>query len=635
MATTSKRAAASLNAAISGAISHFKPPENLTVAEWADKYRRLSPENSAEAGPWRTSRTPYLAEPMAAFTDPKIHKIVMVAASQVGKSELELNIIGYIMDQDPGSVLFVQPSLEDARKFSRLRVAPMIRDSKVLKNKVQDVKGKDSTSTVLQKSFPGGMLTITGSNSASALASTPARYILGDERDRWAISAGNEGDPWALAEARQATFYNAKAVEVSTPTIKGYSNIEASFYQGTQERWCHQCPHCGEYSEIVFSRVKFEYKVITAHGKKMNKIVGPMTYVCPACGCISTEAEMRKQPAKWIANNPEAYSTGVRSFWLSAFASPWTPWSKIATKFLDAQGDPERLKVVCNTLLGELWEDRGEIQDEDSMLSRREAYPAELPDGVLCLTCGVDTQDNRLEYEVVGHGKGGATWGIKKGYIMGRPDTEEVWERLDDVIDHVYHYNSGKGLRISITCVDSGGHFTQEVYAQCRKRLTKRVFAIKGKGGEGIPFISPPSRVAIKDNKKITCWLYTIGVDAGKSAIMSALKVMDSDGETKFCHFPLGEERGYDANFFNGLLSERMVLSRTRRGNRWAWEKLPGHERNEALDCRNYAMAGFRIIDPDLDAIERRLKGLDEPKRPEPAPKPKRKKRRDLYDGDW
>ena len=105
---------------------------------------------------------------MAAFTDPKIHKIVMVAASQVGKSELELNIIGYIMDQDPGSVLFVQPSLEDARKFSRLRVAPMIRDSKVLKNKVQDVKGKDSTSTVLQKSFPGGMLTITGSNSASA-----------------------------------------------------------------------------------------------------------------------------------------------------------------------------------------------------------------------------------------------------------------------------------------------------------------------------------------------------------------------------------------------------------------------------------------------------------------------------------
>ena len=635
MATTSKKAARNLNAAISGAIAHFKPPENLTVSEWADKYRRLSPETSAEAGPWRTSRTPYLEEPLRAFTDPKIHKICMVAASQVGKSELELNIIGYIIDQDPGSILYVHPSLEDARKFSRLRVSPMIRDSKVLKSKVTDVKGKDSTSTVLQKSFPGGMLTITGSNSASALASTPARYIIGDERDRWAVSAGTEGDPWALAEARQATFYNAKAIEVSTPTIKGASNIEAGYYQGTQERWCHECPHCGEYNEITFGSIKFEHKIIQVHGKKSHKIVGAMQYVCPSCGCISTETEMRKQPAKWVANNPDALSSGVRSFWLNAFSSPWTPWSKIATKFLDAQKDPERLKVVCNTLLGELWEDRGDVQDEDSMLSRREQYPAELPDNVLCLTCGVDTQDNRLEYEVVGHGKGGATWGIKKGYIMGKPDTEEVWERLDDVVDHVYHYQNGKGLKISITFVDSGGHYTQEVYKQTRARFNKRVFAIKGKGGEGIPYVGPPSKVATKDNKKITCWLYTIGVDAGKSSIMSALKVMDPDGESKYCHFPLGEERGYDLNYFNGLLSERMVLSKSRRGNKWSWEKLPGHERNEALDCRNYAMAGFRVVDPDLDAIERRLKGLEEQKPAQQVVKNKKKKRRDLYGDEW
>ena len=216
---------------------------------------------------------------------------------------------------------------------------------------------------------------------------------------------------------------------------------------------------------------------------------------------------------------------------------------------------------------------------------------------------------------------------------MGKPDTPEVWERLDDVIEHSYKYQNGKGLRISITFVDSGGHYTQEVYQECRKRLNKRVFAIKGKGGEGIPFISPPSKVAIKDNKKVRCWLYTIGVDAGKSAIMSALKVMDQDGETKYCHFPLGEERGYDLNYFNGLLSERMVPTRTRRGTRWAWEKLPGHERNEALDCRNYAMAGFRVVDPDLDAIERRLKGLDDPQ-PKTTPQ-KKKKRRDLYGDEW
>nr|UVY28038.1 MAG: terminase large subunit [Bacteriophage sp.] len=525
-------------------------------------------------------------------------------------------------------------------KFSRLRIAPMIRDSKVLRAKVSDVKSKDSGNTILQKSFPGGMLTITGSNSASALASTPARYILGDERDRWAVSAGAEGDPWALAEARQATFYNAKAVEVSTPTIKGASNIESSYYLGTQERWCHQCPECGEYGEITFDRVHFDHTVAKVRGKKAYKIVGPITWCCPSCGCIVPEEKMRKQPAKWIAENPAAYDEGVRSFWLNAFSSPWTPWEKIALKFLQAKDDPQKLKVVYNTLLGELWEDRGDIADEDTMLARREDYgtnadgsPVEVPEGVLVLTCGVDTQDNRLEYEVVGHGFYGETWGIKKGYIMGKPDTDEVWQQLDDVIDHVYRFNDGKGLRISITCVDSGGHYTQEVYTRCRERKNKRVFAIKGKGGDGIPFVTPPSKVPIKDNKRITCWLYTLGVDAGKETIMSSLKVQEAG--PKYCHFPIHESCGYDTYYFNGLLSERLELTQTKRGNQWHWVKIPGHNRNEALDCRNYANAGLKIIDPDMFAVERRLKNVQETPQTKPTQRRKPKPAARNYFDEW
>lgn len=637
---TSKKAARKLNKAIAPAVRQFRPPEELTVAEWADRHRRLSPENSAEAGPWRTSRTPYLEEPMAAFTDPKVRKEVMVAASQVGKSEFELNVIAYIIDQDPGSILYVHPTLEDARKFSRLRVSPMIRDSKRLKAKVADVKAKDSGNTILQKSFPGGMLTITGSNSASALASTPARYIIGDERDRWAVSAGTEGDPWKLAEARQATFYNAKAVEVSTPTIKGASNIETAYYQGTQERWCHQCPECGEYGEIIFDRVHFDFETTKQRGKKVYTITGPITWACPHCGCLIPEETMRRQPAKWIAEDPDAVQrTGVRSFWLNAFSSPWTPWEKIVLEFLDNRHDPEKLKVVYNTLLGELWEDRGGIEDEDTMLARREDYghredgtPIELPEGVLVLTCGVDTQDNRLEYEVVGHGHYGETWGIQKGYIMGKPDTDEVWQQLDDVVGHVYRFADGKGLRISITCVDSGGHYTQEVYARCRERKNRRVFAIKGKGGDGIPLVTPPSKVPVKDNKKITCWLYTLGVDAGKESIMSALKVQEPG--PKYCHFPLDESRGYDTYYFSGLLSEKLELTQTKRGNVWRWVKIPGHNRNEALDCRNYANAGFRIINPDTFMVEKRLKGIDD--RAEQPRRPQRPKRsRTSQTEDW
>lgn len=160
---TRSQIARDLNRTIKNALRYFKPPEKLTVDEWADKYRVLSPESSAESGPWRTERTPYLREPMKAFNDPKVQDITMVAGSQVGKSEMQLNIIGYIIDQAPGSILYIQPNLDAARKFSKQRVAPMIRDSKKLKSKVHNIKSRGSGNTILQKSFPGGILTMCGS----------------------------------------------------------------------------------------------------------------------------------------------------------------------------------------------------------------------------------------------------------------------------------------------------------------------------------------------------------------------------------------------------------------------------------------------------------------------------------------
>lgn len=659
-----KKELKNLNKVVKQACRNFKPPENLTVSEWADKYRRLSPETSAEAGPWRTRRTPYLKEPMDCFTDPKVHKIVMVAASQVGKTEFEINAIGYIIDQDPGVIIFGQPTIEEARKFSDLRIKPLMRDTSPISRKLRDVAGSDASKTKLQKSFPGGMLFIVGSNSPAALASTPARYIIGDERDRWAMSAGNEGDPWKLAERRQTTFYNRKSIEVSTPTIKGASNIEYSYQQGTQELWCHKCPECGEYHEITFERVHWKHSASMVNGKRVYKITEEPTYCCPNCGCMIPETKMRKQPAKWIATNPDAYEKGCRSFWLTAFSSPWTSWSTIIMEFLESKNDPSKLQVVYNTLLGKLWEERGDLIEEDEILARRENYgkrddgtEIELPDGVLVLTCGVDTQDDRLEYEVVGYGMNGESWGIKKGMIMGVPDTEEPWQRLDDVIEHLYLFQNGKGLRISCTFIDSGGHYTQEVYKQCKKRFHKKVFAIKGKGGDGVPFVAPPSKIEIGRTKskskkmkaKNTVWLYTIGVDAGKTKIMNDIKIQEAG--PKFMHFPRDEERGYDERYFSGLLSERMVLSKTKSANRWTWKKIPGHERNEPLDIRNYANAALRAIDPDMARVAERIKGLEmkekkktvakeiKSQRHIATPKLKKKKQRSMIDqsayNDW
>ena len=602
------------------AFRNFRPPEDLSVSRWAAKYRVLSRESSAEAGPWRNERTPYMVEPMDAFNDPKVHEIAIVAGSQTGKSETQLNTIGYIIDQDPASTLYVQPNLDDAKKFSRLRIAPMFRDSARLRSKVSEVRSRDAGNTVLQKTFPGGMLTIVGSQSPSALASTPARYVLGDEIDRWALSAGTEGDPWELAKARTTTFYNAKLLAVSTPTIKGFSRIEKLYNDGTQERWCSRCPDCGEWHDILFDNIKFDFDVIKV-GRTKTYVVNSVYWCCPSCGCVHTEKEMRAQPAKWIARNPAAYAQGRRSFWVNAFSSPWRSWEAVVVKFLESKNDPQKLKVFYNTVLGELWEDRGDLEDEDTMLSRREDYgkredgtPVELPDGVLVLTCGVDTQDDRLEYEVVGWGHYKESWGIKKGIIMGDPNDDHVWERLDEVINKIYKFASGRGLTISMTFVDSGGHKTQSVYRHCRDRLNKRVFAIKGVGGDGVPYTKPPSKVKIVVNGTAIgqAWLYSIGVDAGKADIMGAIKVQEAG--PKFCHFPKGEERGYDMTYFNGLLSEKLVMKSERGRTRWAWEKLPGHERNEALDCRNYAQAALRVLDPDMDSVERRLKGLDKPK---------------------
>lgn len=613
---TIKRRTRAVDRTFSKAFSNYTPPEPLTVSQWAEKHRVLSRESTAEAGPWRNARTPYLVGPMDAFNDPRVREIAIVAPSQVGKSELELNMIGYIIDQDPGSTLYIQPNLDDAKKFSRLRIAPMLRDSPRLRNKVAEIKSRDSGNTVLQKTFPGGMLTIVGSQSPSALASTPARYVLGDEVDRWALSAGTEGDPWSLAAARTTTYYNAKMVAVSTPTIKGFSGIEKLYNNGTQERWCSQCPDCGEWNSIDFDDIKFDFDTIKA-GKTTTYKVNSVGWCCPSCGCIHSEETMRGQPARWIATNPDAVSHGRRSFWINAFSSPWRAWDAIVLSFLESRKDPEKLKVFYNTVLGDLWEDRGDLMDEDEMLARREDYgtredgtPIELPEGVLVLTCGVDTQDDRLEYEVVGHGHYGETWGIKKGIIMGDPGYDEPWERLDEVISHTYKFANGRGLSISMTFVDSGGHKTQSVYQQCRARLQRRVFAIKGQGGDGIPFTKPPSKVKIVVNGRAIgqTWLYSIGVDAGKADIMGSLKVQEPG--PKFCHFPRGEDRGYDMAFFNGLLSEKLVMKSERGRTRWAWEKLKGHERNEALDCRNYALAALRVLDPDMDAVERRLRGL-------------------------
>ncbi len=626
-----------LNACLAKILSGMKPPEDLTVSQWADKNRRLTSESSAEVGKWRTSRTPYMFDILDSFTDPLIEHIVVVAASQVGKSETINNMVGYCIDQDPGPILLIQPTIDDVKRYSEMRIAPMIRETRCLKRKVADPKSRDAANTKRQKSFPGGVLVMTGSNVAHDLSSMPIRYVFGDERDRWATSAGSEGDPWELAVARTRTFYNKKMVEVSTPTVKGASAIENSYNLGTMERWKTQCPHCGEYVELTFDNIRFEYDAAENGDKKIFHI-SEIFYVCPECGGISDEHTMKSQPAKWVATVPEARKHHkTRSFWLTAWVSPWATWESIILQFLQAGTDSAKLQVVYNTQFGELWEERGDMASEDDVMARREVYEAEVPDGVLLLTCGVDTQDDRLEYEVVGHRRYGETWGIKKGVILGRPDTEEVWQRLDEVLSHKYKFKSGVSLQISLTFIDEGGHFTQEVRQHCLARQYDHVFAIKGANRPDIPYTAPPKKQKIVVNGKVIgqVWVYEIGVNAGKQKIVDNLRVQSPGAN--YCHFPLRDD--YGKQFFKQLMSEHLAYV-PKLKHPWQWQKIPGHERNEAFDIRNYNLAACEILSPDWDAIEQKLRTTKPGEENAPIPmkekkvKPRRRKKSDFYD-DW
>lgn len=585
--------------------SLFRPPKQMTVSEWADEYRVLPSESAAEPGRWRTSRAPYQKEIMDSFTQPGVWQIVVMSSSQVGKSEIELNMMGYAIDNDPGPMLYIQPTEKTAEDYSKRRIAPMIAACPILQNKVFKAKGRDSQNTILMKTFVGGSLAIIGANSPADLASKPVRYVFMDETDRFPKSAGSEGDPQKLAEKRTETFRyaNRRIVKTSTPTIKGASNIERDYMTGTQEEWHTECPYCHEYSFIRLDNIKFEKEEFTTRGGDIDYIVKKVEWECPICKRRVPEHDCKRLPAKWVSKNPKAIENGIRSFRMNAFMSPWSDWKEIAREFLKVNKDPMQLQVFVNTVLGESWEFREANGLEEKLYNRREHYEAEVPSGVLLLTMGMDTQDNRLEYEVVGWDRHGQSWGISRGVIPGRPDAPGTWEEVDALLDSEWKTANGTKLKVLATFIDSGGHFTSSVYRECDKRQTKKIFPIKGEKGEGKAECRPMRHNQGESAK------FMLGVDAGKEGIMYEASV-EVPGP-RYMHFPVDYRAGYDREYFRGLFSERMEIHR--KGGRGVITWTQTYDRNEPLDCRNYARAAYRYFNWHFDDLERAVSGEPEP----------------------
>lgn len=570
--------------------SAWLPPPDLTISEWADHERRIPPEASAEPGIWRTSRAEYQREVMNAISDSQTERVIMMTAAQIGKTEILLNVIGYFIDQEPSPILLLDPTLEMGMSFSKDRLAPMIRDTPALQGRIKDPRARDSGNTLLHKKFTGGHITIAGANSPASLASRPIRVLLCDEVDRYPVSAGTEGDPLSLAMKRTQNFWNRRIVWVSTPTLLGVSRIEKAYNASSREEWCVPCPTCGEYQPYSWERIIF-------------KDLAEPVMKCKKCGAVHNEVSWKagNERGKWVAGNPDEKKS--RGFHVNAFASGWVTWESLIEQYNEAyRNGEEELKVWWNTVLGLPYENTSGAIEAEALESHREEYPAELPDGVLVLTCGVDTQDDRLECEVVGWGIGHESWGIEYRVFYGDPGQKEVWQALDDFLSKTWSYSNGDKLGLACVCIDSAGHFTDEVYKYCKPRARRNIFAIIGRGREGMPSVSKPSR-----NNRRHVVLFTLGVNTIKGTLFSRLKVENHGAG--YCHFPLDAKhnhRGYDAVYFKGLLSERMVVKRVKGRDTITWEPRSAGIRNEPLDTRVYATGALELFNPNFEMHRRR-----------------------------
>ena len=553
------------------------PPRDMTVSVWADENRVLTGAASAERGQWHTR--PYQREPMDVMSPANPAKmVVLMSAAQMLKTECLLNFLGFIADVDPGPTLVVEPRIEDAKALSKDRVAPMFRSTPCLRGKLATVKSRDSDNTTLHKAFTNGAghVTFTGAISPSGLAMRPIRYVLLDEVDRYPASAGTEGDPVSLAIQRTAEFeHNKKVILCSTPTVMGASRIEKAWKESDQREYFVPCPLCGE------------FQVLDLGDGTESGLCWPQDqpelaqYRC--AGCHELIADHQKswmvEHGEYRAQNPASPIPGFR---VTQLLSVKRPWATIAAEFLAARKSQETLKAFMNTVLAKFWEERHEVAtDAHTLWNRCEPYVAEVPNGVCLLTAGVDVQADRLEMEIVGWGRDEESWSVAYHVIPGDILRNEVWAQLDELLRTRYTHENGQQMRISASCIDSG-YKDATVLRFTRDRYSRRVFATKGRTGEGTIWPRKPSR-------KNQTPFFMVGVNAAKDAIYDRLKVQDEGAS--YCHFPLGRELEY----FEQLTAEKKFVRYHFGFAKHEW-RLEEGKRNEALDCRVYAYAGLHSL---------------------------------------
>lgn len=463
--------------------------------------------------------------------------------------------------------------------FSKSRLSPFIRDSKVLTRLFYEKeKTRDANQTILSKFFKGGRVILVGANSPSGLASRPIKILLCDEVDRYPPSASKEGDPIAIATARTTTFFDSKVGIFSTPTVKGASRIDLEYDLGTREEWRHTCPKCASVELLRVEDMIADYDERKDRAGNRLVLVKDVKWRCPSCREVFDETTMRRAEQFYVVQNPDALANGVRSFFINGFASPWLKWKEIMREWYEAKGDPYRESVVYNTRFGLSYEIPAEV--EEPLADKREDYGAQIPDEVLLLTAGVDCQKNRLEYAVYGF-NGSEVFGICADVIRGEPQNQSTWQELDRRLNETFNYADGRAIKIARTFIDSG-YATDYVYGYCRGKVDK--FAIKGRSIFGGALLHATNWL-----KESGLFLTTLNVDAGKSEIYSLLQA----GKVHYGADDQYLRRNFDETFFRQLTSERRERKFIGGISKEVWQ-LPKGRHNEGLDTFVYSLAAMK-----------------------------------------
>lgn len=588
--------------AIGRSLSHIRPPEKVTPVEWAEAHVRI-PAGNALPGLVRMRNAPFQAEPLNMIARPDCREITLMWSAQTGKTFVQLMAMGYFIDHDPQSQMMMQPSQGDLQTWLSAKFDPMVEQSEALSTKVAAPRSRGGVNNQRMKQYPGGALMFAWSGSPKTMRGRSAPKIFADEIDGYERTV--EGDPIALIKKRSATFGDSRLIfKTSTPTFKGASAIESSFLEGDRRRWFVDCPHCNHRQTLQWSNVQWTKDGAGEHLPETAR------YVCDGCGAAWSEAERIRAVSggQWIAERPFA---GHASYHLPEMASLFVRLPDLVHGFLKAKRDND-MQTFVNVSLAETWDEAGTQHDPDLLYARREKYAAQVPADVCVLVAGVDVQDDRLEATVWGFGgeNGVDACAITHEVFRGDPGQADLWDRLDDFLATEFEHETGVRLRIAAAGVDSGGHYTTEVYKFCKARAGRRVYALKGSNQRGAPIVSRPT-----NRNAVGVDLFAAGTDAAKDLIFRRLGITDP-AASGYIRLPSGEPM-IDAEFCAQLTAEKRVTTYKNGFPTLIYKKM--RPRNEALDCLVYALVALEILRPNFAAIAAKLKTAAKPKKVEKA----------------